>query len=169
MPTCRPARSRMWVISRVTVDLPLVPVIEIAGIRRASSRIQDGGVARAPAIRSCQRSTIRAWVPVSRVRRAGETLRDGEVERGLGDEPRPLGAGPGPRDDPPSRVGRHVDRDRAPVLAVVGAQAPGPGDEVGDLVRPLAGGHRAAEVDDARRCRSGIPARPARARRRPRP
>ena len=76
MPTCRPARSRMWVIRRVTVDLPLVPVIEIAGIRRASSRIHDGGVARAPAIRSCQRSTTRAWVPVSRVRRAGETLRD---------------------------------------------------------------------------------------------
>ncbi len=63
-------------ISRVTVDLPLVPVIEIAGIRRSSSRIHDGGVARAPAIRSCQRSTIRGWVPVSRVRRAGETLRE---------------------------------------------------------------------------------------------
>ena len=57
VPTCRPARSRMWVISRVTVLLPFVPEIETTGIRRSASRIQVGGVVRASAIRSVQRAS----------------------------------------------------------------------------------------------------------------
>ena len=76
VPTWCPARSRMWVISRVTVDLPLVPVIEMIGIVRASSRIQVGGVAPAPATRSIQRATMPDWVPVRRTRRPGWTDRD---------------------------------------------------------------------------------------------
>ena len=75
VPTWRPASRRMWVISRVTVDLPLVPVIETTGMRRSSSRIQAGGAAEAAAIRSVQRATNRAWVFVRRTRRAGETDR----------------------------------------------------------------------------------------------
>ena len=62
-------------ISRVTVDLPLVPVIEIAGIRRSSSRIHEGGVVDADAIRASQRSTSRCCVPVSRTRRPDATER----------------------------------------------------------------------------------------------
>ena len=46
VPTWRPASSRMWVISRVTVVLPFVPVIETIGIRRSASRIHAGGVVR---------------------------------------------------------------------------------------------------------------------------
>ena len=42
---CRPAMSRMWLIIRVVVLLPFVPLIEMIGIRRSASRIQAGGVA----------------------------------------------------------------------------------------------------------------------------
>ena len=65
----------MCVISRVTVDLPLVPEIEIAGIRRSTSRIQGGGVVRAASMRSVQRVTSRSWAPVSWAVRDGETSR----------------------------------------------------------------------------------------------
>ena len=75
VPTWWPASSRMWVMRRVTVDLPLVPVIETTGMRLASSRIHDGGVAEAAAIRSVQRATTLAWVFVRRTLRAGETDR----------------------------------------------------------------------------------------------
>ena len=60
---------------RVTVDLPLVPVIETTGIRLASSRIQAGGATAAAAILSDQRATALAWVLVRRTRRAGDTER----------------------------------------------------------------------------------------------
>ena len=59
VPTCRPARSRMWVIRRVTVLLPLVPEMETIGIRRSASRIQVGGVARASSRRAVQRASSR--------------------------------------------------------------------------------------------------------------
>jgi hypothetical protein len=62
-------------MSRVTVDLPLVPEIEIAGIRRSGSRIHGGGVVRDAAIFSFQRVSIRSWAPVSRAVREGETSR----------------------------------------------------------------------------------------------
>jgi hypothetical protein len=75
VPTCRPAVSRMWVMSRVTVDLPFVPEIEIAGMRRSASRIHDGGEVRAAAIRSVQRASSRSWAPVSRAVRDGDTSR----------------------------------------------------------------------------------------------
>ena len=50
-------------MSRVTVDLPLVPVIDTTGIRRSASRTQPGGVAPASAMRASQPATWRAWVP----------------------------------------------------------------------------------------------------------
>ena len=75
VPTWCPASSRMWVISRVTVDLPLVPVMDTTGMRRSASRIHDGGAAPAAAIRASQPSTRRSWVIVRRTRRAGETDR----------------------------------------------------------------------------------------------
>ena len=59
VPTRRPARTRMWVIRRVTVLLPFVPVIETTGIFRSASRIQAGGVVRASAIVADQRATAR--------------------------------------------------------------------------------------------------------------
>ena len=62
-------------MSRVTVDLPLVPEIETAGTRRSASRIQDGGEVRAAAMRSDQRARCRSWAPVSWEVRDGETSR----------------------------------------------------------------------------------------------
>jgi hypothetical protein len=75
VPTRCPATLRMCVISRVTVLLPFVPVIETTGIRRSASRIQAGGVVRASPIRALQRASWRSCDPVSRARRAGETSR----------------------------------------------------------------------------------------------
>ncbi len=76
VPTWRPARSRTWVISRVTVLLPLVPRDrhdrDAADRRRAATR----AASRAPpAIRSVQRARSRSWAPVSRAVRDGETSR----------------------------------------------------------------------------------------------
>ncbi len=65
----------MWVISRATVDLPLVPVTETTGIVRASSRIQAGGVASVSSIRVVKRRNVRAWVLVRRTRRPADTER----------------------------------------------------------------------------------------------
>ena len=65
----------MWLISRVTVLLPLVPLIDTIGIRRSASRIHDGGVVLAASIRADHRSTSRVWEPVRRAVGAGETLR----------------------------------------------------------------------------------------------
>ena len=75
VPTWRPARNRMWVMSRVTVLFPLVPEIEMIGTRRSASRIHSGGVARASATRSDQRVSRRSWAPVRRAVRDGETSR----------------------------------------------------------------------------------------------
>ena len=63
----------MWVVSRVTVLLPFVPVIETTGTRRSASRIQAGGVARASAMGASARATDRAWPGVSVARRPGGT------------------------------------------------------------------------------------------------
>ena len=62
-------------ISRVTVLLPFVPLIETIGIRRSASRIQPGGIALAASIRARQRSSSRACVPVRRAVRTGDTFR----------------------------------------------------------------------------------------------
>ena len=75
VPTRFPAWTRMWVISRVTVDLPLVPEIETIGTRRSASRIHVGGVVPAAAIRSLQRVESRSWAPVNCAVRDGETSR----------------------------------------------------------------------------------------------
>ncbi len=75
VPTCRPVPSRMWVMSRVTVDLPFVPEIDTTGMRRSASRIQVGGEVRAASMRSVQRVTSRCWAPVSWVVRDDDTSR----------------------------------------------------------------------------------------------
>ena len=138
VPTWCPARSRMWVISRVTVDLPLVPVMDTTGIRRSASRIQDGGVAPASAIRASQRAT-RRFLGHGQADPAGGRDRPArEIDGRLGDQAGPLGAGPGPGDHPAAGIRRPVDDRRTRVLAVVGAQPPGPGHDVRDGVRPLA-------------------------------
>ncbi len=62
-------------MSRETVDLPFVPEIEIAGIRRSASRIHGGGEVRAAAIRSVHLVSRRSCAPVSRAVRDGETSR----------------------------------------------------------------------------------------------
>ena len=46
---------KMWVISRVTVLLPFVPVIETTGTLRSASRSQAGGVVPASSMRAVQR------------------------------------------------------------------------------------------------------------------
>ncbi len=63
-------------ISRVTVLLPLVPEIDTIGIRRSTSRIQVGGVARDSTSRPRQRATRRSWPPVRWAVRDGDTSRD---------------------------------------------------------------------------------------------
>ena len=75
VPTWWPAAMRMWVIRRVTVDLPLVPEMETIGIFRSASRIQVGGDAVASAMRSDQRVTRRSWAPVRRAVREADTSR----------------------------------------------------------------------------------------------
>ena len=62
-------------MSRVTVLLPFVPLIDTIGIVRSTSRIHGGGVVLASSIRLRQRSSERAWLPVSRAVRIGDTLR----------------------------------------------------------------------------------------------
>ena len=71
-----------------------------------------------------------------------------QVERRVGDDPRPLGAGPRPGDDPAAGVRCPVDLARAAALTVVRAEAPGPRDEVRHGVRPVSRRHRSAEVDE---------------------
>ena len=75
MPVRRPAPIRMWLISRVVVLLPFVPLIDTIGIRRSASRIQVGGRRSASSIRADQRPSRRAWPPVRRAVRAGDALR----------------------------------------------------------------------------------------------
>ncbi len=75
VPTWRPAPIRMCVMSRVTVLLPFVPEIDTIGTRRSASRIHDGGVVPASAIRSVQRASSRSCAPVRWAVRDGETSR----------------------------------------------------------------------------------------------
>ncbi len=65
----------MWVVSRVTVLLPFVPVIETTGIFRSASRIQAGGVVRASAIVASQRAIARVVDGPWRAERAASTSR----------------------------------------------------------------------------------------------
>ena len=127
-------------ISRVTVDLPLVPEIETIGTRRSASRIHGGGVVRGRIDPLVQRASS----PVLGAGQArGPRRRDvalGEGQRGLGQRPRPLLAGPREGDDPVARIGRAMDREPATALAVVRAQAADPGDDRGDRVGPVAAG-----------------------------
>ena len=75
VPTWRPARSRIRVISRVVVDFPLVPEIEMMGIWRSALRIHGGGDVEARWIRSIQCIRRRSWDPVRWARRAGVAAR----------------------------------------------------------------------------------------------
>ena len=50
-----------------------------------------------------------------------------------------------------------MDRQPAAALAVVGAQPADPGDDGGDAVRPVAGGHRRPQVDQGVRSRVALP------------
>ena len=149
VPTWRPASSRMWVIRRVTVDLPLVPVIEMAGMRRASSRIQPGGVVPAASIRPAQCSSSVAWVPVRRTRRTAETDRPARTNAASAITRVRSAPVPGPRHHPPAGVGSTMHHHAPGVLSVLGTQAAGPGDKVRDGVGPLA--HR----DRCGRCGPG--------------
>ncbi len=65
----------MWVMSRVTVLFPLVPLMLTIGVRRSVSRIQVGPAGDAVAIALVWRSRSRDCAPVSVARRAGETSR----------------------------------------------------------------------------------------------
>ena len=76
MPTWRPASSRMCVISRVTVLLPFVPLIDTIGMRRSASRSSVGGVVRAAVDPGLE--PARAGAPArrsARADRAGDTPR----------------------------------------------------------------------------------------------
>ena len=116
-------------ISRVTVLLPFVPVIETTGIRRSASRIHAGGVVRASAIRAAQRASSRSCAAGQPRPPDGRDVALGEGERRLGDRAGPLRAGPREGDDPVARVRRAVDGDAAAALAVLDPEAPDPVDE----------------------------------------
>ena len=59
VPTCRPAMTRMWVMSRVTVLLPFVPDTETIGMVRSTSRIHAGGEVPAASIAASTRARSR--------------------------------------------------------------------------------------------------------------
>ena len=66
----------MWVMSRVTVLFPLVPLMLTIGVRRSASRIQVGPARRCGGDRARVGARGGAyWAPVSVARRAGETSR----------------------------------------------------------------------------------------------
>ena len=92
----------------------------------------------ASAIRAVQRATSRSWAPVSCAVGAGETSRSARARAAsvsVSARSRPVH---GNVDDPVARVGRAVDRQSAAPLAVLEPQPPDPGDDAGDVVRPLA-------------------------------
>ena len=123
-------------------------IVADPGRRRRRGR----GYARRP---RCERPGLRVGQADAAARGDGP---GGEVEGGLRDRPGPFGARPRPGDDPAARVGRAVHLDRARVLVVVRAEAPGPGHHIRHGIWPLAGGRRPAEVDQrrvARRARTG--------------
>ena len=125
-------------MSRVTVLLPFVPEIDTIGIVRSASRIHDGGVVPASAIRAVQRASSRSWAPVRWARRGRRDVPLRQGQGGLGERQRAFEAGPRERDDPVARVGRSMDGQPAPALAVLEPQAPDPGHDAGHVVRPLA-------------------------------
>ena len=137
------------------------------GRRRGSTTAAS---ARAPAIRACQRSTTRAWVPVSRVASRGRDAARRQVERGLGDQARPLGAGPRPGDDPASRCPTARGPRTGPPCSPWSARR----RRVHATRSATASGHSRAGTDRPRwtsavASASAIPARSASARPRPRP
>ena len=118
-------------MSRVTVLLPFVPLIDTIGIVRSTSRIHGGGVVLASPIRCRQRSSERACAAGQLRRPDRRHVALGERDRGVGDRPRALGAGPREGDDPVARVGRAVDRQPAAALAMLGPEPPDPGRDRG--------------------------------------
>ena len=96
-----PASSRMCVMSRVTVDLPLVPgdrhdrhapvLVADPGRRRRGGRGRSAPSSARPAV-ACVSGQVDAA--------AGRDGPLGQVEGGLGDRPGALGARPRPGDDP---------------------------------------------------------------------
>jgi hypothetical protein len=113
VPTCRPASSRMWVISRVTVLFPFVPEIDTIGVDRRVAQ-PFGGVFRAASIRSVQRATSRSCAPSAALGdRRYVALREGQ--RRLGQGLRPFGPGPREGHDPvPGSDERWTARPRRP-------------------------------------------------------
>ena len=152
VPTRFPAPTRMCVISRVTVDLPFVPEIEIAGTlpvrvtdprwRRRPRGLDLLGPAREGALLGAgePRGARRRHVPFS------------QGQRRVRQRPCPLLAEPRERDDPVTRVRRAMDGESAAPFAVVGTQAPDPGGDRRDRIGPVVGRDGGAEADD------GVPA-----------
>ena len=109
-PTCLPAVRSDVAIMRVVVLLPLVPLIEMAGMRRSSSVIHDGGRVLASRIWriSCDGSALRE---------RGSALAFGQPKSQAGDG---LGATllvPWEGDDPVAGLARAVDARPYPALA----------------------------------------------------
>ena len=97
-------------------------------------------------MRSSQPATSRAWVPVSRTRRAGDTDRPARSTAASAiSRARSAPVHGQVTIQRPASDGRWTSTG-PPRLAMVRAQAPGPGDEVRDGVRPLAQRDRAGEV-----------------------
>ena len=155
-------------MSRVTVDLPLVPVIEIDGHPSVGVADPRGRRRARAAIRASQRSTTRCLGagqadPPAAARRGATQVHGRLRDRRARSAPaqgqvtihRPMSDGA-------------VDLDCPLVLAVVGAQPAGPGDEVGDVVRPSWAGTSGRGGRACRRRRPGAPPA-ASGRRRPRP
>src|SRR5204862_3817721 len=67
---------------------------------------------------------------------------------GFRDRPRPLRAGPAERHDPMPRIGRSMDGDPAPPLAVIDPQPADPAHELLDRKRPVAGRDTGSEMDE---------------------
>ena len=135
-------------ISRVTVLLPFVPVIETTGIRRSASRIHVGGVERASAIRGVHRASRRSWAPVSRARTDGRHVAFGQGEAASAMRVGPFRAGPRERDDPVARIRRAVDADPAAALAVLRPEAPRPVDDAVDWPGQRRAGDLGREPDE---------------------
>lgn len=72
----------------------------------------------------------------------------GERERGLGDRLGPLGARPGPGDDPVPWIGGLVDPATAGALAMIRAEPPDPRDDRCDALRPVFCGNGGPEPDE---------------------
>ena len=148
VPTRRSASSRMCVISRVTVLLPLVPLIEMIGIRRSASRIHAGGVARASAIVASQRAIARDVDGPWRAARDGATSRSASSTAASAIECARSGPVHG---NATIQCPGSVDRWTATpprVLAVVDTESADPVDDPLDRGRPVASRNGRAQSDD---------------------